>query len=226
MPPAPRIAARIGWLEALDPRYLRTPSVLALIAANLIPLAGVLYWGWDLYGLMLLYWMETGIIGFFAILQIALTSRWGALFMVPFFTVHFGGFMAGHLLFVTLLFGGERGNHGGLIEALPSIVGSALSESGLWLALAGLLLSRGFSFVVSVLVPLMRGGLAAFGGSAAGDPMTGVYGRVVVLHVTLILGGLLVSASGSALPVFVLLIAIKTVVDVAAHVRKNFSPAR
>ena len=55
--------ARIGWLEAFDARYLRMPSTLALIAANLVPVYGVLFWGWDLFGLMVLYWVETAIIG-------------------------------------------------------------------------------------------------------------------------------------------------------------------
>ncbi len=144
-PPARQFTGKIGWLEALSPRYLSTPSALALIAANLLPLAGVLLWGWDLYGLMLLYWMETGIIGLFGILQIALTARWAALFMVPFFIVHFGGFMMGHLLFLTALFGGTRND----IGAIPEVVTGALSETGLWLALGGLFLSHAFSFVVN-----------------------------------------------------------------------------
>src|SRR5688572_2147822 len=100
--------ARIGWLHALQPRFLRAPSVIVLILANLVPLAGVIFWGWDLLDLMILYWMETGIIGFYAIIQMAIASRWGALFTVPFFVVHFGGFMAGHLFFLLMMFGGAN----------------------------------------------------------------------------------------------------------------------
>ena len=33
-------------------------------------------------------------------------ARWGAIFLVPFFCVHFGGFMLGHFLFLWQMFGG------------------------------------------------------------------------------------------------------------------------
>jgi hypothetical protein len=45
--------AKIGWLTALSPQYLRAPSVIVLVAANLFPLYGVLYLGY-LYTLMVL----------------------------------------------------------------------------------------------------------------------------------------------------------------------------
>ena len=47
-------------------------TVLFLIAVNLIPLFGVLFFGWSLFSIMFLYWIENGIIGFFNILKIAL----------------------------------------------------------------------------------------------------------------------------------------------------------
>ncbi|HEY1154001.1 MAG TPA: DUF6498-containing protein, partial [Pseudolabrys sp.] len=71
---------------------LRTPSVIALLIANLLPLYGVVALGWDLISLIMVYWLETGIIGFFAILNIALVTGPMALLLVPFFIVHFGGF--------------------------------------------------------------------------------------------------------------------------------------
>src|SRR5262249_55153884 len=52
-------------------RGLFYPSTLLLIAANALPLVGVLYWGWDVFVLLVLYWMETAIIGFWMIVQIA-----------------------------------------------------------------------------------------------------------------------------------------------------------
>ena len=57
-------------------------TVLFLIAVNLIPLFGVLFFGWSLFSIMFLYWIENGIIGFFNILKIALgeTGRLTGLF--------------------------------------------------------------------------------------------------------------------------------------------------
>ena len=57
-------------------------TVLFLIAVNLIPLFGVLFFGWSLFSIMFLYWIENGIIGFFNILKIVLgdTGRLTGLF--------------------------------------------------------------------------------------------------------------------------------------------------
>ena len=102
-----RLGAKIGWLQALSGRYWRAPTVIALVAANLIPLYGVVHWGWDLFVLMTAYWMETGIIGFFTAVRMAIVGRWVAVVMVPFFCIHFGGFMAGHFFFLWALFADE-----------------------------------------------------------------------------------------------------------------------
>ncbi|MDP3975950.1 MAG: DUF6498-containing protein [bacterium] len=45
-----------------------------LIIANLFPLLGAFYWNWQTYDIMLLYWIETGVIGLFAGLKIPVAS--------------------------------------------------------------------------------------------------------------------------------------------------------
>jgi hypothetical protein len=45
-------------------RAVRTLSILVGLIANLIPLYGVLYWHWDTFQLLMLYWMETVFIAF------------------------------------------------------------------------------------------------------------------------------------------------------------------
>jgi hypothetical protein len=45
-------------------RHLLRPSVLILVAANLVPLVGVIFWGWDAFVLLMLYWLETAVIAF------------------------------------------------------------------------------------------------------------------------------------------------------------------
>jgi hypothetical protein len=42
---------------------------LALILANLVPLAGVLFWDWDIFNIVVLYWFENVIIGGINILK-------------------------------------------------------------------------------------------------------------------------------------------------------------
>ena len=51
------------------------PSTLVLLAANAMPLLGVLYWGWDVFVLLMLYWLETAVIGFWMIARIFRRAR-------------------------------------------------------------------------------------------------------------------------------------------------------
>ena len=58
-----------GWTPALVLR-----NVLAF-AANMLQVYGVLYWGWDIFQILMLYWMETAVIGFWALLRPRTSSR-------------------------------------------------------------------------------------------------------------------------------------------------------
>ncbi|MBW2485930.1 MAG: hypothetical protein JRE72_00795, partial [Deltaproteobacteria bacterium] len=70
-------------------------SITALTIANLIPLIGVVFLGWDAAAIVLLYWIENLIVGFFNILRMLLvkvesrSKQFQKLFMIPFFCVHF-----------------------------------------------------------------------------------------------------------------------------------------
>ena len=237
-----------GWRQALNPRLWTSPPVLLLIAVNLLPLAGVLFWQWDLFTLMMLYWMETGVIGFYTALHMILVGRWSALFFVPFFTVHFGGFMAGHAAFLWLFFADDTIRNAATFREMARIL---LIEKGLWVTLAAMFVSHGLFFVVNVLRPWLRSPspnafrslpdnfpqLAentpqwqrrlASNAPAAQDAskiMMQPYGRIVVMHVTIIVGAMLTTIFGTRTIAFVFLIALKTLVDVATHVRRRATP--
>ena len=47
-----------------------TPYMIFLVAANLLPLAGVVFWGWDAFVILMLYWLETVVIAFWTILPV------------------------------------------------------------------------------------------------------------------------------------------------------------
>ena len=84
--------------------------VIALLAANAIPLWGVLFLGWDAFYIVLLYWTENIVVGFYNVLKMVLApmphpaAHLGKLFLIPFFIVHYGGFTAVHGFFVLALF--------------------------------------------------------------------------------------------------------------------------
>ena len=193
-------------------------SLTVLLGANLLPLLGVLFWGWRLFDLIVVYWLETLVIGVFAILKMALTSGAFALFAVPFFTVHFGGFMAGHLIFLTMMFGDNRALN---FSQVPRVTYDLIVNHGLWIALVGLCISHGVGFVVYFLMPWLRErwrnwkrGIQNKSGGVDGAMMFAPYGRVIVLHITILIGGFLVGIFGSHLVLLALLITLKTASDV------------
>ena len=50
-----------------------SPVALAiLIAVNALPLVGVLLWGWNLWSILILYWLENGIVGLLNVGKMAL----------------------------------------------------------------------------------------------------------------------------------------------------------
>jgi hypothetical protein len=224
-------------------------AVAALVAVNLIPLAGVLLLGWRLSDLMLLYWLENGIIGGFTVLKIlssrapvgtpasgrdegpmALPHRLGAVGTAIFFTVHYGVFWAVHGVFVRLFFGPEPGPFGagwagpglpfGPFGGIP-MVGEPLGPAvgavggGFAVAILSLVLSHGTSYVVNY---LGRGEDRSLSPLAL---MQQPYGRVLVLHATIIGGGFVAMFLGQPLLSLLLLVALKTGVDVQAHLREH-----
>ena len=44
-------------------------AVVALVVANLIPLVGVLFFDWNVWMILVVYWLENGVVGFFNVLK-------------------------------------------------------------------------------------------------------------------------------------------------------------
>ena len=123
-------------------------SLALLVAANLLPLIGVLLWDWDVFALLLLFWCENVIIGLFGIARMVVSgseeNAFEGLFLPLFFLVHYGGFMFGHLMVLVFMYSNSLPEAG-------SIVGPANSyrivvENLSWVALIALFVSHGWSF--------------------------------------------------------------------------------
>lgn len=192
------------------PVTLASPSTIALIIANLVPLAGAAFLGWRLSDVMVLYWAESGIIGFFNVCKIAVVQRWMALLAGPFFIGHFGAFMAVHFLFLYGLFvQGPRDMTGGDLGEVARLFVS------LWPALAVLFASHALSFFLNFL------GRHEYRGRSAKDQMAEPYGRIVFMHLVLIFGGGLTLVLGEPAPVLLIVIALKVWFDVMAHLKQR-----
>jgi hypothetical protein len=204
----------------------RRASLVALVAVNLIPLFGVFLFDWDVAALMVLYWSENLVIGFFTLLRMFVVSPFGSLFSGLFFLIHYGGFCAVHGLFIVMMLLDDEFNPMSddpwplflvfpqmLYNVTRHVLASAPPE-WLW-AFAALFASHGISFVVNFLIGPERERWTIR--SLMGAP----YGRIVILHIAIITGGFAVMALGQPWFMLVVLILIKTAMDVALHLREH-----
>lgn len=196
--------------QALPAVAWYSPSALALIAANLVPLVGVVIAGWNVGDLMLLFWAESAVIGVYNLLKMARVAGWAILFLGPFFVGHYGGFMVGHLLFIYTLF--INGLDGGTDIPLQLVLQDFVIMAP---ALLAFVISHGVSYTQNFL------GRKEYLGRDANTQMGEPYKRIIIMHVTIIFGGFLVMALGSALPALLLLIALKLGADLYAHLNEH-----
>jgi hypothetical protein len=198
------------------PLPLSSESAIALVVANLVPLAGVLFFGWDLGSIMVLYWAESGVIAFYTVLKITIVGKFVALVAAPFFIGHFGGFMAAHFLLIYALF--LRTSSG---EWAPD-AGAELYAIfiPIWVSIAALFISHGVSFFTNFI------GQREYEAAKVSDLMHAPYVRVIVMHLTLILGGWIVMLIGMPAGALVVLLLLKTAVDLLAHRHEHAVAAR
>jgi hypothetical protein len=195
------------------------PSVLALIAANAVPLLGVLWFGWKVFPLLLLFWFENLIIGAFNVLKMILASPEDAkgwalkLFLVPFFSFHYGMFTLVHGVFVIALFGGQF-HQGGPSPDLSTAF-AVIREEHLGWAILGLTISHAISFGMNYV------GEGEYRRASLDRLMFQPYGRIVVLHLTILGGGFLMVALGSPTIGLVLLVILKIGLDLSAHLKER-----
>jgi hypothetical protein len=228
------IVSYIGRLTDVFWRHRSNIPLISLLAANTIPLWGVLFLGWDAFSIVLLYWAENLIIGFYNILKIAFVKaprfpgHIAKLFFIPFFIIHYGGFMGVHGIFILFLF--KRGQGPAFlsgsapwpcflvfVQLLLGVIRQMwlVMPDGMKLPLAIFLASHGVSFVHNFLV---KGEYA----STKPEKLMGQpYARVVVMHIALLVGCFGVAALNSPVPLLLVLVALKTILDVKLHLREH-----
>jgi hypothetical protein len=209
---------RLSW-QKIGVTELTRPSVATLLIANVLPLFGVLFLGWKIFPLLVLFWLENVIVGVFNVFKMLVASptsgkQWVAkVGAIPFFCFHYGMFTLVHGIFVFVMFGGI------LMDSpdfpTPAAVAQVFGDFQIgWAALA-LFISHLVSFIFNY---IGKGEYKQVNLNALmGEP----YGRVVVLHVTIIVGGFLIAFLGSPIFALILLLVLKTVIDIQAHLREH-----
>jgi len=198
---------------------MKNISVIILILANLAPLLGVLFFGWSLFAIMFLYWFENVVIGIFNIPKIIIASKqtikvndsskktvFSSLYniltivgLILFFELHYGMFTAIHGVFVFALF----------YEKLESY-------TGIIIAITALFISHGYSFYSNYIGKKEYKKRHIFI-----QLMFQPYKRVVIMHLTIIFGGILSMTLGEPIFALIVLIALKTFIDIIAHKKEH-----
>lgn len=191
--PAPELAAS-------EPRSQWLP-IAFLVGANLVPVVGLLEFDWDLAQIMVLFWAENGVIGFYTLLKLAVIERWRVIFRGAFFVLHYGVFMTVHFLFVNQQFVRPSG------EKVPELF------AALWPALLAIFVSYGVSFFTGFM------GRREYVGRTATQQMNEPYPRLMVLHVTLIAGAMVATKLGQPLYSLLVLVACKFGIELRAQLR-------
>lgn len=208
-------------------------STIALLIGNLLPIVGVVLWDWDVRSIITLYWAENLIVGCIMLLKMGYLDGFKATPNILFFLVHYGAFCAGHGIFITELFAGDI--PGGLtgeaqlavnpdnpaslvMHVVTSIFGSA--GALWWWAFIALAVSHGVSFLLNWI------GQGEYRNETTGTLMTAPYRRLMVLQITVILGGIAVTEMGSPVYLVVVLVLVKIALDVLMHRREHSAPGR
>jgi hypothetical protein len=199
-------------------------SVIVLILANLVPIYGVLFWGWQVFPLLFLYWLENVFLGVLNVLKMLVCKpddekTWlGKIFIIPFFCIHYGIFTLVHGIFVFAIFSGISGDGMGFPD-IGSIV-QVTQQYNLGWAILDLALSHVISFGYN----FIRGG--EYKRKNPGEIMIQPYGRVIAMHLTILGGAFLMALMNSPVAGLIVLVVMKIILDVRAHVNEHFKKPR
>lgn len=190
-------------------RFKLILSSIILIASNLVPLIGVMYYGWSLTLIMFLYWSENIVIGIYNILKMNRAAgttpsnltingkpaeAYSRRKLVQSFIWSYGLFTLIHGLFVMALFG------------LP--LGQWVNVG---LVILALILSHGLSYWIN----FIQGG--EYGRVSPAAQFNYPYQRIGILHLTIILGAIAAAKFGTPIAFLIIMVMLKTAIDLIIH---------
>jgi hypothetical protein len=200
----------------------RDPTSISLFISNILAIVMGIVFGWSLFEVMWIYWVQSVIIGFFNFLRMFLFSIKSIMgknsenvnniatfimgvFLSFFFVVHYGGFHTGYFIFLSLFSSGEMGNSVvvNLSQFLPSF----------FLISAVFFVNHLFSFIY--FYNKNKSSLVTFDSLA--NMMGKPYMRIIPLHLTIIFGGMFLVIGIMNEFVLVFFLILKTFVDLQMH---------
>ncbi len=207
-------------------------ATLLVFVANLLPLAGVWFWGWDAFVVLMLYWAETMIVAGWTLARIATMppellgtikvngkERPGSnASMALFFAFHAGMFIGVHLIFLLVLFSGDWASR---MTRPLTFLHALFIESGAWAPLLLAFIAGFIGFVTATPQPSVvtrfmhrlypgRPAFVAHGLDPKQDhigPLVGgLYARIVVMQIGIILGAWFSQSFGNKAPLLIVIV--------------------
>jgi len=201
--------------------YTKPTVLFTLVLANLIPLFGVLFFGWDASTILFLYWCENIVIGIYNFKKIKkaqgkptpkdtieltgyMSNNKSAAdvksktLLALFFAIHYGMFTFVHGIFVLILFG------------IPDI-----SSRSFFLALTSLFISHGISYYQNFI------GNKEYMQASPQRIFIQPYRRVIIMHLTILASGFFIHRVGEPLVGLIILIIIKIFIDIYTHTHEH-----
>lgn len=208
-------------------------ATLFVLAANLLPLAGVWFWGWDAFLVLMIYWAETVIVAGWTLARLATMpgppeQRGPSRFFInagqtAFFALHAGIFIAVHLFFLLVLFSAEwTGRARGPIGFLNAL----FIETGAWVALLFAFVAGLIGFVTATprptvvtallrrvdLAPTLPQATATDNADQLTPIITALYTRIIVMQIAIIFGAWVSEQFGNRGPLAIVIV-LKTVIE-------------
>jgi hypothetical protein len=173
-----------------------------------VPLVGVLFAGWSVATILVAYWLENGVVGILNVPKILIAGsgpnhpavRGNSTALAMFFVVHYGFFWLVHGVFVFVL---------------VAFASSGFDSRSIAFMAVLLLISHGTSLVVNYI------GRGEYARTTPAAQMFQPYGRLIILHVTIVIGFFFVIFLGQPVALVALLVLFKTIGDLALHLRER-----
>ena len=188
-------------------------AFVILVAANSIPVIGVIFFNWHPIVLLIIYWAESAIIGFFNLVMMFISgiiekgqfSPAGAglaAIFCPFFMFHYGIFMFVHGIFIAVMYiiittGSPAGSGEPGIEFF-GVIRSFIPQEWTFRGVMGSELSAVTALFINHLVSFYMNFIRTkeYNNTTPPDYMVRPYKRIVIMHMTIILGFFTIFLSG------------------------------
>ncbi|MFA6524922.1 MAG: DUF6498-containing protein [Patescibacteria group bacterium] len=213
---------------------LKSNSAKILLSVNFIPIIGVMFFDWNLFSIMFLYWLENLVIGIYSLLKIKKTyyyliskqknlsvasrvlATWG---QVMSFVFNYGLYTIVHGVFVIAMFGMSTATSPTIVNLGPvkisDIIWPEISILGILLSFIMLIISHGFSYYNNFIAQ------EEYKYYTINYLSKSSFERVIALHFIIVISGFIILAMGYSKLTIVILIIIKTLIDFYAHSKEH-----